>query len=79
MPGTVIRYGEETSMGDTLDLPERESIGIPMQWDGIPGGGFSRPDSSRFAAPLIAEGPTLTLHALRECEEIGQRSPSFVN
>jgi maltose alpha-D-glucosyltransferase/alpha-amylase len=58
MPGTpVIRYGEEIGMGDNLDLPEREAIRTPMQWDDTPGAGFSRADPSQFAAPLIAEGP----------------------
>ena len=45
MPGTpVIRYGEEIGMGDRLDLPEREAIRTPMQWDGTPGAGFSCAD-----------------------------------
>jgi maltose alpha-D-glucosyltransferase / alpha-amylase len=58
MPGTpVIRYGEEIGMGDNLDLPEREAIRTPMQWDDTPGAGFSRADPSQLAAPLIAEGP----------------------
>jgi maltose alpha-D-glucosyltransferase / alpha-amylase len=94
MPGTpVIRYGEEIGMGDNLDLPEREAIRTPMQWDGTRGAGFSRADPERFVAPLVTEGPysyeqvnvtnqrldpnslltwfERTLHALRECEEIG--------
>jgi maltose alpha-D-glucosyltransferase/alpha-amylase len=94
MPGTpVIRYGEEIGMGENLDLPEREAIRTPMQWDATPGAGFSRADPSQFAAPLIDNGPYAyqrvnvtdqrrdphslltwferTLHALRECEEIG--------
>ena len=94
MPGTpVIRYGEEIGMGENLDLPEREAIRTPMQWDGTPGAGFSRAAPAQFVAPLIDEGPYAyqkvnvtdqrldpnslltwferTLHALRECEEIG--------
>jgi maltose alpha-D-glucosyltransferase/alpha-amylase len=58
MPGTpVIRYGEEIGMGDRLDLPEREAIRTPMQWDGTPGAGFSSADPSRFVAPLVDDGP----------------------
>ena len=58
MPGTpVIRYGEEIGMGDRLDLPEREAIRTPMQWDGTPGAGFSSADPSRFVAPLVNDGP----------------------
>ena len=94
MPGTpVIRYGEEIGMGENLDLPEREAIRTPMQWDGTPGAGFSRAAPGLLVAPLIDEGPYAyqqvnvtdqrldphslltwferTLHALRECEEIG--------
>jgi maltose alpha-D-glucosyltransferase/alpha-amylase len=58
MPGTpVIRYGEEIGMGDRLDLPEREAIRTPMQWDGTRGAGFSSADPSQFAAPLVEDGP----------------------
>ena len=58
MPGTpVIRYGEEIGMGDRLDLPEREAIRTPMQWDGTRGAGFSRADPGQFVAPLVGEGP----------------------
>ncbi|HEY4462663.1 MAG TPA: alpha-amylase family protein [Streptosporangiaceae bacterium] len=58
MPGTpVIRYGEEIGMGDRLDLPEREAIRTPMQWDGTRGAGFSSADPSQFVAPLVEDGP----------------------
>jgi maltose alpha-D-glucosyltransferase/alpha-amylase len=43
MPGTpVIRYGDEIGMGENLDLPEREAIRTPMQWDDTINSGFSR-------------------------------------
>jgi maltose alpha-D-glucosyltransferase/alpha-amylase len=102
MPGTpVIRYGEEIGMGDNLDLPEREAIRTPMQWDGIPGAGFSRADPSQFPARLVSEGPYAyqkvnvtnqrlnpnslltwferTLHARRECEEIGSGNHEMID
>jgi len=61
MPGTpVIRYGEEIGMGDNLDLPEREAIRTPMQWDDTPGAGFSRADPSQFVAPSSPRAPTAT-------------------
>ena len=57
-PGTsVIRYGEEIGMGDNLDLPEREAIRTPMQWNGGPGAGFPRADQAQFVAPLVTSGP----------------------
>jgi maltose alpha-D-glucosyltransferase/alpha-amylase len=102
MPGTpVIRYGEEIGMGDNLDLPEREAIRTPMQWDGVAGAGFSRADPSQFPAPLVREGPYAyqkvnvtsqrldpnslltwferTLHARRECEEIGSGNHEMID
>ena len=66
MPGTpVIRYGEEIGMGDRLDLPEREAIRTPMQWDGRPGAGFSRapPGSS---SPRSSHGPVLLQEGQRD-------------
>jgi maltose alpha-D-glucosyltransferase/alpha-amylase len=58
MPGTpVIRYGEEIGMGENLDLPEREAIRTPMQWDDTLNAGFSRVDPSRLVAPVIDFGP----------------------
>jgi maltose alpha-D-glucosyltransferase/alpha-amylase len=102
MPGTpVIRYGEEIGMGDRLDLPEREAIRTPMQWDGTRGAGFSGADPSQFVAPLVEDGPfsyknvnvtderldpnslltwfERTLHALRECEEIGSGDHEIID
>ena len=58
MPGTpVIRYGEEIGMGDNLDLPEREAIRTPMQWDDTRNAGFSRADPKQLVAPVIDFGP----------------------
>jgi maltose alpha-D-glucosyltransferase/alpha-amylase len=58
MPGTpVIRYGEEIGMGDNLDLPEREAIRTPMQWDDTLNAGFSGADPERLVAPVVDFGP----------------------
>jgi maltose alpha-D-glucosyltransferase/alpha-amylase len=58
MPGTpVIRYGEEIGMGEDLDLPEREAIRTPMQWDDTVSAGFSRADPEQLVAPVIDTGP----------------------
>ncbi|ODT79267.1 MAG: trehalose synthase [Pelagibacterium sp. SCN 64-44] len=43
MPGTpVLWFGEEIGLGENLDLPEREAVRTPMQWDDNRHGGFSR-------------------------------------
>jgi maltose alpha-D-glucosyltransferase/alpha-amylase len=58
MPGTpVIRYGEEIGMGENLDLPEREAIRTPMQWDETSNAGFSGADREQLVAPVIDTGP----------------------
>jgi maltose alpha-D-glucosyltransferase/alpha-amylase len=58
MPGTpVIRYGDEIGMGENLELPEREAIRTPMQWDDTPNAGFSRADPGDLPVPVIGEGP----------------------
>jgi maltose alpha-D-glucosyltransferase/alpha-amylase len=58
MPGTpVIRYGEEIGMGENLDLPEREAIRTPMQWDDALNAGFSRADPEQLVAPVVDFGP----------------------
>ncbi|MGN9907772.1 alpha-amylase family protein [Phytohabitans sp. LJ34] len=58
MPGTpVIRYGDEIGMGENLDLPEREAIRTPMQWDETPGGGFSTAAAHRLPVPPITDEP----------------------
>ncbi len=44
-------------MGENLDLPEREAIRTPMQWDDTRNAGFSRADPERLQAPVISEGP----------------------
>jgi maltose alpha-D-glucosyltransferase/alpha-amylase len=58
MPGTpVLRYGDEIGMGENLDLPEREAIRTPMQWDDTANAGFSRADPRRLPVPAIDSGP----------------------
>jgi maltose alpha-D-glucosyltransferase/alpha-amylase len=58
MPGTpVIRYGDEIGMGENLELPEREAIRTPMQWDDTLNAGFSRADPHDLPVPVISDGP----------------------
>jgi maltose alpha-D-glucosyltransferase/alpha-amylase len=44
-------------MGDNLDLPEREAIRTPMQWDDTLNAGFSGADPERLVAPVVDLGP----------------------
>ncbi len=42
MPGSpIIYYGDEIGMGDNIDLPDRNGVRTPMQWDDSPNAGFS--------------------------------------
>jgi maltose alpha-D-glucosyltransferase/alpha-amylase len=57
LPGTaVLRYGEEIGMGDDLNLPDRESIRTPMQWDDTAGAGFSSMTAGDLARPVVSRG-----------------------
>lgn len=42
LPGApIIYYGDEIGMGDNLNLPDRNGVRTPMQWDDSPNGGFT--------------------------------------
>jgi trehalose synthase len=42
LPGSpIIYYGDEMGMGDNLDLPDRNGVRTPMQWDDSPNAGFT--------------------------------------
>jgi maltose alpha-D-glucosyltransferase/alpha-amylase len=48
LPGSpIVYYGDEIGMGDNLDLPDRNGVRTPMQWDASPNGGFT------FGTPYI--------------------------
>jgi len=69
MPGTpVIRYGEEIGMGEDLELPEREAIRTPMQWDSTHNAGFSR-TLGELQVPVIDFGT----HAYKRVNVTEQR------
>ncbi|MEW6406419.1 MAG: maltose alpha-D-glucosyltransferase [Chloroflexota bacterium] len=42
LPGSpIVYYGDEIGMGDNLDLPDRNGVRTPMQWNDAPNAGFS--------------------------------------
>jgi maltose alpha-D-glucosyltransferase/alpha-amylase len=42
LPGSpIVYYGDEIGMGDNIDLPDRNGVRTPMQWDNSPNGGFT--------------------------------------
>jgi len=42
LPGSpIIYYGDEIGMGDNLDLPDRNGVRTPMQWDATRHAGFT--------------------------------------
>jgi maltose alpha-D-glucosyltransferase/alpha-amylase len=58
LPGTpVLFYGEEIGLGDNLDMADRESVRLPMQWEDRPGGGFTTADESSLPRALVRDGP----------------------
>jgi maltose alpha-D-glucosyltransferase / alpha-amylase len=51
LPGTpIIYYGDEIGMGDNLELPDRNGLRTPMQWDDSATGGFT--DGEPFVPPV---------------------------
>ena len=51
LPGSpIIYYGDEIGMGDNIDLPDRNGVRTPMQWDDSPNAGFTTGEP--FAQPI---------------------------
>jgi len=56
LPGTpVLYYGDEIGMGDNIYLGDRNGVRTPMQWTLDRNAGFSRADTARLYAPVIAD------------------------
>lgn len=56
LPGTpFLYYGDEIGMGDDVELPDRNGVRTPMQWDASTNGGFS--DSAQPWVPVINRPP----------------------
>jgi maltose alpha-D-glucosyltransferase/alpha-amylase len=56
LPGTpFLYYGDEIGMGDNIELPDRNGLRTPMQWDTTPNAGFS--ESPETWLPVIVHEP----------------------
>ncbi|HJW84584.1 MAG TPA: alpha-glucosidase C-terminal domain-containing protein, partial [Anaerolineae bacterium] len=54
LPGSpIVYYGDEIGMGDNVDLPDRNGVRTPMQWDASPTAGFSMAKPEALYAPVI--------------------------
>jgi maltose alpha-D-glucosyltransferase / alpha-amylase len=53
LPGTpVIFMGDEIGMGENLDIPDRMSVRVPMQWSDTDNGGFSAAAREKLVRPI---------------------------
>jgi maltose alpha-D-glucosyltransferase / alpha-amylase len=53
LPGTpVIFMGDEIGMGENLDIPDRMSVRVPMQWSDAENGGFSTAAPEDLVRPM---------------------------
>jgi maltose alpha-D-glucosyltransferase / alpha-amylase len=58
LPGSpIIYYGDEIGMGDNIQLPDRNGVRTPMQWNNELNAGFSSASPDKLYAPLIQGQP----------------------
>jgi maltose alpha-D-glucosyltransferase/alpha-amylase len=58
LPGSpILYYGDEIGMGDNIELPDRNGVRTPMQWDSGLNAGFSNAPPQKLYAPLISSYP----------------------
>jgi maltose alpha-D-glucosyltransferase/alpha-amylase len=86
LPGSpIIYYGDEIGMGDNLDLPDRNGVRTPMQWDGSRNAGFT---TGTPFAPLLQDYPRVNVasqlqdkgslfHSISRMIEIRKKHPAF--
>ncbi len=55
LPGSpILYYGDEIGMGDMYQLPDRDGVRTPMQWDASSGVGFSSAQPDEFYLPVVS-------------------------
>ncbi|MEW6083227.1 MAG: maltose alpha-D-glucosyltransferase [Chloroflexota bacterium] len=86
LPGSpIIYYGDEIGMGDNIELPDRNGVRTPMQWDGSRNAGFT---TGRPFAPLIQDYSRINVaeqlkqesslfHSIRRMIEVRKKCPAF--
>ena len=58
LPGSpFLYYGDEIGMGDRIDLPDRDAVRTPMQWENAPSAGFSTVAPDALTRPLVTDPP----------------------
>jgi maltose alpha-D-glucosyltransferase/alpha-amylase len=58
LPGSpILYYGDEIGMGDNINLPDRNGVRTPMQWDSSPLAGFSSSADAQSYANVIRGEP----------------------
>jgi maltose alpha-D-glucosyltransferase/alpha-amylase len=93
LPGSpFIYYGDEIGMGDNLDLPDRNGVRTPMQWDDTQNAGFSDARHDQLYAPVISsleygpqimnvsralDEPASLLNCTRRMIEVRKQNPAF--
>jgi maltose alpha-D-glucosyltransferase/alpha-amylase len=89
LPGSpIIYYGDEIGMGDNLDLPDRNGVRTPMQWDDSLYGGFTsgQPftelvrgdlDYHNLNVAKQLEDPTSMFHAIRKMIQVRKQHHIF--
>ena len=91
LPGApIIYYGDEIGMGDNIELPDRNGLRTPMQWDASPSAGFSQ--AASLYSPLIdlppygyqvvnvaaqKADPTSLWHTIRKMILLRKQHPAF--
>ncbi|MDO5683408.1 MAG: maltose alpha-D-glucosyltransferase [Propionibacteriaceae bacterium] len=56
LPGSpVLYYGDEIGMGDNIWLYDRDGVRTPMQWNSVPGAGFSDAAEDELFLPLVQD------------------------
>jgi trehalose synthase len=55
LPGTPVLFmGDEIGMGENLDIPDRMSVRVPMQWSDSANGGFSSAEPKKLVRPMTS-------------------------